>query len=125
MSRPSWVEVDLRAVAHNVRQLVRHVGGAALCAVVKADGYGHGAPQVAKAAVANGAAWVAVATVEEGVQLRDEGIDTPVLLLSEPPPDDHKDVIAHQITPTVYSLVSEVIATLSGELQPGIYRVPV
>ncbi|MCE2526847.1 MAG: alanine racemase [Actinomycetia bacterium] len=106
MSRPSWVEVDLRAVAHNVRQLVRHVGGAALCAVVKADGYGHGAPQVAKAAVANGAAWVAVATVEEGVQLRDEGIDTPVLLLSEPPPGDHKDVIVHQITPTVYSLAT-------------------
>ena len=113
MSRPSWVEVDLGAVGHNVRQLVRHVAGATLCAVVKADAYGHGAPQVAGAALANGAAWLAVATVEEGVGLRDQGIDAPVLLLTEPPPQDLKEVIAQRITPTVYSLaaVEQLAAT--------------
>lgn len=113
MSRPSWVEVDLGAVGHNVRQLVRYVAGAALCAVVKADGYGHGAPQVAGASLANGADWLAVATVEEGGRLRDEGIEAPVLLLAETPREDLQEVIAHRITPTVYSLatIEHLVAT--------------
>ncbi len=102
MSRPSWAEVDLRAVAHNVGELVRCASGARVCAVVKANGYGHGAPQVAGAALAGGAEWLAVATVEEGVQLREEGIKAPVLLLSEPPGGDLEEVIRQGITPTVY-----------------------
>lgn len=102
VSRPSWVEVDLGAVAHNVRQLAAHSSGARLCAVVKADGYGHGAPAVAKTALDNGAAWVAVATVEEGVQLREEGVTAPVLLLSEPPWDDLETVVSEGLTPTLY-----------------------
>ena len=106
MSRPSWVEVDLGAVAHNVRQLAAHASGARLCAVVKADGYGHGAPAVARTAVENGAAWLAVATVEEGVQLREEGINVPVLLLSEPPGDDLETVVRKHLTPTLYRIPS-------------------
>ena len=57
----------------------------ALCAVVKADGYGHGAVAVARAALEGGATWLAVALVEEGVNLREAGIEAPILLLSEPP----------------------------------------
>ena len=102
MSRPSWVEVDLGAVAHNVRALAAYVSGAQLCAVVKANGYGHGAPEVAEAALAAGAAWLAVATVEEGAQLRGEGITAPVLLLSEPPEDDLAAVVDQDLTPTLY-----------------------
>ena len=102
MSRPSWVEVDLGAVAHNVGQLAAYASGARLCAVVKADGYGHGAPAVARTALASGAAWLAVATVEEGVQLREEGITSPVLLLSEPPWDDLETVVSEDLTPTLY-----------------------
>ena len=102
MSRPSWVEVDLGAVAHNVRALAAFASGAQLCAVVKANGYGHGAPEVAKAALAAGAAWLAVATVEEGAQLRGEGITAPVLLLSEPPEDDLAAVVDQDLTPTLY-----------------------
>ncbi len=101
MSRPSWVEVDLSAVAHNVRQLVRHASGASVCAVVKADGYGHGAPEVSTTALAGGATWLAVATVEEGVQLRDSAITAPILLLSEPPSQDLDTVVTRGITPTV------------------------
>lgn len=102
VSRPSWVEVDLGAVAHNVRRLAGFASGSRMCAVVKADGYGHGAPQVARVALGNGASWLAVATVEEGVQLREEGIAAPVLLLAEPPEEDLAEVVSRRITPTLY-----------------------
>lgn len=104
LSRPSWVEVDLSAVAHNVRKLAGFAADAAVCAVVKADAYGHGAPEVAAAALAHGATWLAVATTEEGVQLRERGITAPVLLLSEPPADDLETVVAAGLTPTLYRL---------------------
>ena len=68
--RPTWVSVDLDAVAHNVAVFDALVGDAAVCAVVKADGYGHGAPAVADAAVRAGATWLAVALVEEAAELR-------------------------------------------------------
>lgn len=84
-ARPTWMEVDLTAIAHNVRILVERAKPAAVCAVVKADGYGHGAVEVARAALGAGATWLAVALVEEGEELRAGGIDAPILLLSEPP----------------------------------------
>lgn len=113
MSRPSWAEVDLGAVAHNVRRLTEFASGSRLCAVVKADGYGHGASQVARVALDNGASWLAVATVEEGVQLRDEGITAPVLLLAEPPMEDLAEVVGHRITPTLYR--TPTVAALAGQ----------
>ena len=67
------IAVDLDAVAANAAALVEVAGGAALCAVVKADGYGHGSVGVARAALAGGATWLAVALVEEGRVLRDAG----------------------------------------------------
>lgn len=100
--RPSWVEVDLDAVAHNVRVLSDLASPAALCAVVKADGYGHGDVPVAETALESGAASVAVALVEEGIRLREAGIDAPILLLSEPPPDAAHEVVGWDLTPTVY-----------------------
>ena len=84
--RPAWAEIDLDAVAHNVRTLAATAAPARLCAVVKADGYGHGAVPVARAAIGAGATWLAVALAEEGVALRDAGIDAPVLVLSEGQP---------------------------------------
>jgi len=79
----SVAEVDLDAIAHNVGVLLDRAGGAAVCAVVKADGYGHGAVPVAQAALAGGATWLGVAHVEEGRALRSAGIDAPILVLSE------------------------------------------
>jgi alanine racemase len=84
--RPVWAEVDLDAVRTNVRALADAAAPAALMAVVKADGYGHGAVPVARAALDAGASWLGVALVEEGAELRGAGIDAPVLVLSEPPP---------------------------------------
>ena len=65
--RPAWADIDLDAVRHNASLLAGLAGPAALCAVVKADGYGHGAGPVARAALEGGATWLAVALVEEGV----------------------------------------------------------
>src|SRR5262245_62305780 len=101
--RPAWADVDLSAVAHNVRVLNGAVAPATVCAVVKADGYGHGAVPVARAAVDAGATWLAVALVEEGVELRDAGIDATILVLSEPVPDAESVVIAQRLTPVEYT----------------------
>ena len=86
--RATRAEVDLGAVRHNVALLAEAVAPAAVCAVVKADGYGHGAIAVGHAALEAGATWLAVALVEEGAVLRRSGIDVPILLLSQPRPAD-------------------------------------
>jgi alanine racemase len=101
--RPTWAEVDLGAVAHNVGLLADLCRPAAVCAVVKADGYGHGAVPVARAAVEAGATWLAVALVEEAVVLRDAGLETPVLLLSEPRPEEFGAVARLGLRATVYT----------------------
>ncbi|MHB8437764.1 MAG: alanine racemase [Acidimicrobiales bacterium] len=101
--RPVWAEIDLDAVAHNVALLSAAVAPARLCAVVKADGYGHGSVDVSRAALEAGASWLAVALVEEGLVLRAAGIEAPVLLLSEPPVAAMDAVVAHDLTPTLYS----------------------
>jgi len=101
--RPAWAEVDLAAVRHNARLLRRIAAPAALCAVVKADAYGHGAVPVARAALEGGATWLGVALVEEGVVLRDAGIDAPVLVLSEPTAEAMGDVVGRGLTPTLYT----------------------
>ena len=101
--RPAWAEVDLGVVAANARALLDRVAPAALCAVVKADGYGHGAVPVARAVLGAGAAGLAVALVEEGVILREAGIQSPVLLLSEPPAAAMDEVVARRLAPTVYT----------------------
>jgi alanine racemase len=101
ISRPSWVEVDLGAITRNVRLLLDRAAPAALCAVVKSDGYGHGAVPVSRAALEAGATWLAVVIPDEGVELRQAGIAAPILVLDEP--ESWGEVVAHRLTPTVYS----------------------
>ncbi len=98
----STVTVDRSAIAQNIRTLAAFAGDAAVCAVVKADGYGHGAVPVACAALDAGAAWLAVANVAEGRALRAVGIDAPVLVLNEPAPDDIDAALASGIDLVVY-----------------------
>ena len=102
-SRPAWAEIDLAAVTHNTRVLAGLAAPAELCAVVKAHGYGHGGPAVARAALAGGAQRLAVALVDEGVELREHGITGPVLLLSECGPEAVGAAIEFGLTPTLYS----------------------
>ena len=80
--------VDLDAIAHNVRVLREHAGSAQVMAVVKADGYGHGAIPVGRAALAAGAAELGVATIDEALALRRDGITAPVLAWLHPPGTD-------------------------------------
>ena len=101
--RPTRVEIDLDAIRHNVGVLRALVEPAVVMAVVKADAYGHGAVPVARAAVEAGAASLGVALVEEGVELRDAGIDAPILVLSEPRPEAAGEVVARRLTPVVYT----------------------
>ena len=100
--RPSWVEVDLDAIAHNVGAFARTVDPAEVLSVVKADAYGHGAVEVATTVLQAGATWLAVALVEEAAELREAGVTAPILLLSEPPVADAADVRRWRITPSVY-----------------------
>ncbi len=102
-ARPAWAEIDLGAVTHNAAVLAARAAPARLCAVVKAGGYGHGSVQVARAALAGGATWLAVALVEEGRELRAAGIAAPILVLSEPPTDAMVEVVEAGLTPTVYT----------------------
>jgi alanine racemase len=101
--RPAWAAIDIGAARHNASLLRQLLGPSALCAVVKADGYGHGALPMARAALDGGATWLAVALVEEGVLLREAGIDAPILLLSEPPAEAMAEAVARRLVPTVYS----------------------
>ncbi len=99
--RPTWVEVDLDAIRQNVRQL--KPATAELMAVVKANGYGHGAEQVARTALEAGATWIGVALVEEGLQLRAAGIVAPILVLSEFPPGSERTALEATLTPALYT----------------------
>jgi alanine racemase len=101
--RPAWVEVDLAAVSANVALVRDVVAPASVCAVVKADGYGHGALAVASAAVAGGASRLGVALAEEGHQLREAGIDAPIVVLSEPPHEAMPLVAEDNLTPAIYT----------------------
>ncbi|MGH3959980.1 alanine racemase [Mycobacterium sp.] len=89
--------IDLDAVAHNVRLLREHAGPAQLMAVVKADGYGHGAARVGRAALAAGAAELGVATIEEALALRTDGITAPVLAWLHRPGTDFAPALAADI----------------------------
>lgn len=103
-SRPAWAEVDLAAIVHNTAVIARLVSPSRLCAVVKAHAYGHGGPEVATAALAGGAQSLAVALVDEGVELRQHGVEGPVLLLSECAEDAMETALANGLTPTLYSV---------------------
>jgi alanine racemase len=103
----TWAEVDLNAYAHNIRELRRITrSGARLMAVVKANGYGHGAVEVARAALPNGAACLGVARIHEGVQLRAAGLEAPILVFGYSAPESAPTLIEHELTQTVYSQAS-------------------
>lgn len=103
--RPTWLEVDLEAIAGNLRILQQIVGpGVGICAVLKADGYGHGAVRVARTVLNNGARLLAVACLAEAIALRRAGIAAPILILGYTPPWQARDVVLNRVTPTVFDL---------------------
>ena len=103
--RPTRAEIDLGAIGHNVRHFKALLQpGTRLCAVVKADGYGHGATAVARAALAAGADHLAVAILDEALLLREAGFTEPILILGYTPPAASALVVASRLTQTVWTL---------------------
>lgn len=99
-----YAQIDLEAVCSNVRESMKRVGkGVKAMAVVKTDAYGHGAVSVAQALSGIGVYAFAVATAEEGVELRLSGIEKPILVLGHVFPDELKRALTHDISLTVYS----------------------
>jgi alanine racemase len=123
--RPAWAEISASAIAHNVRALKEVMGATLLCAVVKANGYGHGALLAAKAALDGGADTLAVAIVDEGIELREGGVAAPILLLAEIPSDTIHDALSHSLTLTIGSLAGARAAVASAEQLGGLHRVHV
>ena len=104
-NRAAWAEIDLGALEHNYRAIKSCIkGNAKLCAVVKADAYGHGAIETAKVALAEGADYLAVATISEGIELRKAGFKVPILLLGLILPEEAALVVEHDITQAVCEL---------------------
>ncbi len=116
MPYATWVEIDLDAIRCNVRNVMA-LKGTKVMAVVKADGYGHGAIAVARAALQAGASWLGVARFEEAMELRLAGIQAPILLLGYLPPQKMAITIQNQISMTVWRVDQiEKIASIAQSL---------
>lgn len=110
--RPTVAEINLDFLSHNLEQVRLRVGSSAeILAVVKANAYGHGAVPVARRLVSDGVAMLGVATVEEGIELRDAGIEAPILILGGIFGEDLTAVAAFHFRPVVYT--REVLRPLS------------
>lgn len=103
ISRPAWAEIDLSAISSNARLLREYAGpGSRLCAVVKADAYGHGAVEAARAALKGGASMLAVALLAEAIELREADIAVPILVLGGVPASEAQPAVAAGIDASVY-----------------------
>lgn len=101
----SWAEISRSRIAENYRKVREAVGPAVeVMGVVKADAYGHGAVEVSRVLVAEGAAWLAVSNVSEGVSLRQAGIRTRILVMAECLPFENESLVSHDLTPAVHGL---------------------
>jgi alanine racemase len=115
-------EIDLKAIAHNIKELRRITHpDARLMGVVKANGYGHGAIEVAQCALQNGAKVLGVARIEEGVQIREAGIEVPILIFGYTLPELANDLLEYDLTQTVYTYASaQALSRTAAELRKKI-----
>ena len=102
-TRPTWAEVSLTTLRQNFRTVVKHAGaGVTVCAVVKADAYGHGAVECSRALQAEGAEWLGVTSLDEAIPLRDAGIESQILLMTGFWRGEESEIIRLRLTPTVW-----------------------
>ena len=105
--RNAWAEIDLDAIAHNIKEAKKKINATTkLCAVVKADAYGHGATQVAKAALMAGADFLAVALLQEAIELREAGIKAPILILGALQEEGAEETVENEISQALFTLKS-------------------
>lgn len=120
----TWAEIDLDAIAHNVRAFKGHVGERVeIYAVVKANAYGHGAVPVARAALEAGATRLAVHRAAEGIELRQAGLEAPILLMGYTPPAGAEQVVRWRLTPSL--ITAEFAQALSAQATAAGLVVPV
>lgn len=120
----TWAEIDLEAIRHNIRAYQRHVGaGVRIIAVVKANAYGHGVVRVAQAALEAGAFMLAVHRLNEGIELRQAGIQAPILLMGYTPPEGAQAVAAWRLTPSL--MTAEFARALSAQAGLAGWQAPV
>ncbi len=100
--RPTWAEISLDALRHNFRAIQQHVGVSTVCAVVKANAYGHGLIECARAFAEAGAQWLGVTSTEEGIRLRDAGVTARILLMTGFWRGDQDDIVRHRLTPAIW-----------------------
>lgn len=99
-----WAEIDRGAYAHNIRELERIISDQVqLMVVLKADAYGHGAVELSRIAVASGADWLGVARLEEALQLRDAGLEVPILIFGFTPPEEIGLLVDRDFSQAVFS----------------------
>jgi len=116
--RPTWAEVDLSAIRHNLAVVREIVGPQRLImAVVKADAYGHGALPVAREVMKAGADWLGVALVEEAIELREGGIEAPILVLGPVFPSQAQAVVERDISVCLFT--EELASALNGAASKG------
>jgi len=104
MLRPTILEINLKNIVFNIRQFKKIVNKAILMGAVKADAYGLGAIQVSKVAIENGVKWLCVATIEEGIEIRDAGISVPILVLGGILPEQAQICSNYNLDITVSSM---------------------
>ncbi|SHK84724.1 alanine racemase [Selenomonas ruminantium] len=115
-NRPAWAEINLQALRHNYREIRKQLAeGVRMCAVIKADAYGHGATVAARVALEEGASYFAVAALSEAIELRHAGFTTPILVLGLIDPKDAAEVVDYDITQVVCEL--ELAKALSAAAQ--------
>ena len=112
MHRPTWVEIDLNALRHNLLAVKKRIGPQIkILGIVKADAYGHGDYEVSRVLLNNGVEMLGIAILEEGIQLRNTGIKAPLLLLGGVFEEQIDSIIHYDVTPTVYDLkLAEVLS---------------
>lgn len=121
--RWAWIEVDRDAIRTNLKTIRKHIGpDTMMLTVVKADGYGHGAVEVARVALSAGSTYIGVADINEGVELRQGGIKAPILVLSEPPTTSVEAILQHDLIPAVctteFALALGEAASARGVIAP-------
>ncbi len=122
----SFVEINLNNIACNTELIKQHIGpDTALIAVVKANAYGHGSVEIARTALAHGAAYLAVARLDEGIELRAAGITAPILVMGYTPPEDVTRGIAHDLTLTVTEWVVAEAASAAARAAGKVARLHV
>ena len=132
--RWAWAQIDLGALRHNVATLAAHLAPQQLWAVVKADAYGHGAVECARVALQSGAHGLCVALVQEGIELRQAGINAPILIMSEQPEEQFRDIISYGLIATLYNESTivrfartaselEIMASVHVKVDSGMHRV--